>query len=202
MRGERAKKKLEKAFSFMIRLRLPGGLVSPSPVAAARRHRDDLCQRLAASHDARNVPVSRRHQIEPSPHHAGDQRRLPRHHRGLRRRQPQRHVRGQPVLLAGACCSGRVRAQGQRPSVAEDERLSRDLARRREGRRTCRARRSSIPNRFTASIICRASSRSSSPFRPRTTATCLAHDLGFIAITDAKGELVGWNVSVGGGMGR
>ncbi len=28
-----------------------------------------------------------------------------------------------------------------------------------------------------------------------------AHDLGFIAITDAKGELVGWNVSVGGGMG-
>src|SRR4029453_14911675 len=29
VRGERAKKKLEKAFSFMIRLRLPGGLVSP-----------------------------------------------------------------------------------------------------------------------------------------------------------------------------
>lgn len=29
VRGERAKKKLEKAFSFMIRLRIPGGLVSP-----------------------------------------------------------------------------------------------------------------------------------------------------------------------------
>ena len=29
LRGERTKKKLEKAFSFMIRLRLPGGLVSP-----------------------------------------------------------------------------------------------------------------------------------------------------------------------------
>ncbi len=29
VRGERAKKKMEKAFSFMIRLRLPGGVVSP-----------------------------------------------------------------------------------------------------------------------------------------------------------------------------
>ena len=29
VRAERAKKKLEKAFSFMIRLRLPGGLVNP-----------------------------------------------------------------------------------------------------------------------------------------------------------------------------
>ncbi len=28
-----------------------------------------------------------------------------------------------------------------------------------------------------------------------------AHDLGYIAITDDKGELVGWNVTVGGGMG-
>ncbi len=29
MRGERTKKKLEKAFSFMVRVRLPGGLVTP-----------------------------------------------------------------------------------------------------------------------------------------------------------------------------
>ena len=30
VRGERSKKKLEKAFSFMIRVRLPGGLVTPA----------------------------------------------------------------------------------------------------------------------------------------------------------------------------
>ena len=30
LRGERTKKKLEKAFSFMIRLRIPGGVVTPS----------------------------------------------------------------------------------------------------------------------------------------------------------------------------
>src|SRR6185436_14478242 len=29
LRGERAKKKLEKAFSFMIRLRIPGGVCTP-----------------------------------------------------------------------------------------------------------------------------------------------------------------------------
>lgn len=28
-----------------------------------------------------------------------------------------------------------------------------------------------------------------------------ANDLGFIAIVDAKGELVGFNVTIGGGMG-
>src|SRR4051812_41739675 len=30
LRGERMKKKLEKAFSFMVRLRIPGGICTPS----------------------------------------------------------------------------------------------------------------------------------------------------------------------------
>ena len=37
VRGERAKKKLEKAFSFMIRMRIPGGLVSPKQWIALDR---------------------------------------------------------------------------------------------------------------------------------------------------------------------
>ena len=39
VRGERSKKKLDKAYMFMIRLRIPGGLVKAGAVAAARRHR-------------------------------------------------------------------------------------------------------------------------------------------------------------------
>ncbi len=54
------KKKLEKAFSFMIRLRLPGGHVTPGS-GEARRHSGDLCERHAASDDARDIPVSWRH---------------------------------------------------------------------------------------------------------------------------------------------
>ena len=41
VRGERTKKKLEKAFSFMIRVRLPGGLVSPAQWLALDRIADD-----------------------------------------------------------------------------------------------------------------------------------------------------------------
>ena len=41
VRGERSKKKLEKAFSFMIRVRLPGGLVTPVQWLALDRIADD-----------------------------------------------------------------------------------------------------------------------------------------------------------------
>jgi sulfite reductase (NADPH) hemoprotein beta-component len=36
---------------------------------------------------------------------------------------------------------------------------------------------------------------------PSNDVDVFAQDLGFIAITDAKGQVVGWNVTVGGGMG-
>ena len=73
VRGERAKKKLEKAYSFMLRLRIPGGLVSAKQWAALDDIAVDLCQRHAARDDARDVPVSRRHQVEHEAHDAGHQ---------------------------------------------------------------------------------------------------------------------------------
>ena len=36
---------------------------------------------------------------------------------------------------------------------------------------------------------------------PSNDVDVFAHDLGFIAIVDDKGEVAGWNVTVGGGMG-
>ena len=36
---------------------------------------------------------------------------------------------------------------------------------------------------------------------PSNDVDVFAHDLGFIAIVDAEGEIAGWNVTVGGGMG-
>ena len=41
VRGERGKKKLEKAFSFMIRARIPGGLVTPAQWLAFDRMCED-----------------------------------------------------------------------------------------------------------------------------------------------------------------
>ena len=47
---------------------------------------------------------------------------------------------------------------------------------------------------------CRANSRSPSPCRRQNDVDVFAHDLGYIAIVE-KGKVVGYNVTVGGGMG-
>ena len=44
LRPERTRKKMEKAFAFMIRVRVPGGELSPAAVAGARRGRAHLRQ--------------------------------------------------------------------------------------------------------------------------------------------------------------
>ena len=159
VRGERAKKKLEKAFSFMLRLRIPGGLVTPKQWLALDDIASQLRQRHAASDNARDVSVSRRHQVEPAPHHAGDQRGGARYDCSLRRRQPQRHDGGQSVSVESPPPSLRPRQGDQRASAAEDRRLSRDLARRRKGRGQRRARPTTTKSRCTASTICRANSK-------------------------------------------
>ena len=77
LRAERARKKLEKAFSFMIRMRVPGGVCTPAAVAGARPDRADLRQRHAPADDAAGVPVPRRHQVEPEARRSGRSTRSP-----------------------------------------------------------------------------------------------------------------------------
>ena len=75
VRGERTKKKLEKAFSFMIRVRLPGGLVTPAQWLALDRIADDYANGTLAADHAPDLPVPRRDQDQHEADHAGDQRR-------------------------------------------------------------------------------------------------------------------------------
>ena len=56
-------------------------------------------------------------------------------------------------------------------------------------------------SRSTARRTCRGSSRSSVAVPPDNDVDIFAQDLGFIAILDDAGDLAGWNVTVGGGMG-
>ena len=62
LRDERRLQKLEPAYQFMIRTRLPGGVVAPAAVAQARRDRHELRQRHAAPDHAPGLPVARRDQ--------------------------------------------------------------------------------------------------------------------------------------------
>ena len=135
LRPERRRKKLEQAYAFMVRVRVPGGVCTPAQWLALDRIADELRQPDAAPHHAPGLPAPRRHQGQPQADHAGDQRRADGHRGGLRRRQPERDVQPEPASVAGACRGARAGARDQRPPDAAHRRLSRDLARWREGGR-------------------------------------------------------------------
>src|SRR3981081_157342 len=87
LRGERTRKKLEKAFAFMIRVRISGGVLTTQQwraldwiargcgvdeaMARARRDRARLWQRHDARNHAPDHPAPRRHQVEPQSDDAG-----------------------------------------------------------------------------------------------------------------------------------
>ncbi len=135
LRPERRRKKLEQAYAFMVRVRVPGGVCTPAQWLALDRIADDfgngtlrLTTRQAFQfHGVIKSNLKRTMQ--------GDPRGAPGHGRGLRRRQPQRHVQPEPAPLQGARGCARAGARDQRSPDAAHRRLSRDLARRREGGR-------------------------------------------------------------------
>ncbi len=89
-------------------------------------------------------------------------------HGGLRRRQSQRAWRARTRSKSRAAPDrARMGEEASRAPAAEDARLPRDLARRREGRRAPRRRSS----RSTVRHTCRASSRPRSSCRPSMTST-------------------------------
>ena len=84
LRAEREHQKLEPAYSFMIRTRLPGGVVTPKQWLALSEPRAHPCDRHAAPDHAPGLPGARRHQERSQEDHAGDERRADRFHRRLR----------------------------------------------------------------------------------------------------------------------
>ena len=114
LRGERTRKKLEKAFAFMLRVRISGGVLTTRQWRALDSDRARLRQRHDARDHAPDHPAARRHQVEPEGDTEGDRRAAAQHDRGLRRRQPQRDVQSQPVSVEGACRRARPGARDLR----------------------------------------------------------------------------------------
>ena len=67
LRAERGRKKMEKAFIFMARLRVPGGVLTPQQWLAAETRRARARQRHAAADHAPDHPVPRHHQEQSAP---------------------------------------------------------------------------------------------------------------------------------------
>ena len=200
VRGERAKKKLEKAFSFMIRLRLPGGLVSPDQwlklddiattyangtlrltTRATFQYHGVIKSNLRRTMQAINAAcldtlaacgdVNRNVMVAANPFFS------PVHAAaGELARRISDHLLPRTSAYHEIWLEGEKVEDKTRPAEPDTEPLY--------GRHY-------LPRKFKVVIA----------VPPVNDGDVFAHDLGFIAITDAKGALVGWNVSVGGGMG-
>ncbi len=134
-RAERQERFLEPYYSFMLRARLPGGVCSAEQwlaIDSVARELGNGSIRLTTPPD---LPVPRHSEAPPEaadPAHQSGHDRLDRR---LRRRQPQRAVQSESRALGAARRGLRLGQAHQRAPAARDPRLSRDLARRRAGRR-------------------------------------------------------------------
>ena len=198
LRSERMRKKMEKAFSFMIRVRMPGGVVTPA-------------QWLALDHIART--------------YGNDTMRL------TTRQTVQLHGIIKPnlkammreidaVLLDSIAACGDVNRNvmcNPNPDESRAHAVAIELARAISAHLTPRTPayreiwldgekiaggedeatvepiygKTYLPRKFKIVVA----------VPPSNDVDIFAHALGYIAILDAKGDVVGWNVTAGGGMG-
>ncbi|MCC7250329.1 NADPH-dependent assimilatory sulfite reductase hemoprotein subunit [Hyphomicrobium sp.] len=200
VRGERAKKKLEKAYSFMIRLRLPGGLVTPdqwlklddiagtyangtlrlTTRATFQYHgviKSNLRRTMQAINDACLDTIAACGDVNRNVMVAANPFFSPAHAAaGEFARKVSDHLLPRTSAYHEIWLEGEKVADMSRPAVPDTEPLYGVHY---------------LPRKFKIVIA----------VPPVNDGDVFAHDLGFIAITDAKGGLVGWNVSIGGGMG-
>jgi sulfite reductase (NADPH) hemoprotein beta-component len=199
VRGERAKKKLEKAFSFMIRLRIPGGVVTPAQWIQL----DDIAGTYA-NHTLRLTTRAtfQFHGIIKS---------------NLRRTMQAINAACLDTLAACGDVNRNVmsaanpflsKAHGAAYALAKKASdhllpktgayheiwLDGDKVEDKSGKAKPDVEpiygTHYLPRKFKIVIA----------VPPDNDVDIFAHDLGFIAVVE-KGEVVGWNVTVGGGMG-
>lgn len=198
VRGERAKKKLDKAFMFMVRLRIPGGFVTSSQW----RQLDDI----AVNYGNKSLRITTRatfqfHGIIKS---------------NLQRTMQAIHAAGLDTIAACGDVTRGVMSVAN-PYLSKAHREAYELAKRTSlyflpktsaysdiwlngdpipGKETTNPEKETIygqtylPRKFKFVFA----------VPPDNDVDVFAHDCGFIAIVE-NGEIVGWNVTAGGGMG-
>jgi sulfite reductase (NADPH) hemoprotein beta-component len=200
VRGERAKKKLEKAYSFMIRLRLPGGLVEPdqwlklddiagtyangtlrlTTRATFQYHgviKSNLRRTMQAINSACLDTIAACGDVNRNVMCVGNPFMSPLHAAaGDLARRVSDHLLPKTSAYHEIWLEGEKVEDKTRPAAPDTEPLY--------GQHY-------LPRKFKIVIA----------VPPHNDGDVFAHDLGFIAIADEKGKLAGWNVSIGGGMG-
>lgn len=199
VRGERAKKKLEKAFSFMLRLRIPGGLVSAKQWIGL----DDI----ASTYANNTLRVTTRETFQ---YHGVIKSNM---------RRTMQAINKMALDTIAACGDvNRNVMTASNPYLSKAHKAAFDLGKaisdtllpktgayheiwldgEKVEQKTVPAKAEEeplygvhyLPRKFKTVIA----------VPPDNDVDIYAHDLGYIAILD-KGEVIGWNVTIGGGMG-
>jgi sulfite reductase (NADPH) hemoprotein beta-component len=197
LRPERSRKKMEKAFAFMIRVRIPGGVLTPQQWLALDQVARDYgngtmrlttrqtvqlhgiiksnlkptlkeMDRVLLNTIAACGDVNRNVMCNPNPF------------------QSRAHAAAQDLakavsdhLLPATPAYREIWLDGERIAGGEEEVEEPIYGK------------TYLPRKFKIVVA----------VPPSNDVDIFAHDLGFIAILDDKGDVAGWNVTVGGGMG-
>lgn len=198
LRSERMRKKMEKAFSFMIRVRMPGGVVTPAQWLAidhiARTYGNDT-MRLTTRQTVQlhgiiksNLKAMMREidaVLLDSIAACGDVNRnvMCNPNPGESRAHAAAIETARAISAHLTPCTPAYREiwlDGEKIAGGEDEATVEPIY-----------GKTYLPRKFKIVVA----------VPPSNDVDIFAHDLGYIAILDAKGDVVGWNVTAGGGMG-
>jgi sulfite reductase (NADPH) hemoprotein beta-component len=197
LRPERTRKKMEKAFAFMVRVRVPGGVLTPAQWLAL--------DRVARDYGSGSMRLTTRQSVQLH---------------GVIKSNLQSTLRAiDSVLLNSIAACGDVNRNvmcNPNPYASRAHAAALDLAREISDHLTPRTPayreiwldgeriaggedevvepiygKTYLPRKFKIAIA----------VPPLNDVDVFAHDLGFIAVLDSNGDVQGWNVTAGGGMG-
>ena len=197
LRSERTRKKMEKAFAFMIRVRIPGGVLSPAQWLAL--------DQVARDYGNGGMRLTTRQTVQL--------------HGIIKSNLKATLKQIDAVLLNSIAACGDVNRNvmcGANPSQSRAHAAALELARAvsdhlmprtpayreiwLDGERIAGGEdevvepiygKTYLPRKFKVVVA----------VPPSNDVDVFAHDLGYIAILDDKGSVTGWNVTAGGGMG-
>jgi sulfite reductase (NADPH) hemoprotein beta-component len=197
LRGERSSKKMEKAFAFMLRVRISGGVLTPAQWLTLDKVARDYgnhtmrittrqtiqlhgviksnlkstlraIDQAALSTIAACGDVNRNVMCNPNPHQSN-----------AHKAAFDLAVALSDHLVPRTPAYREIWLDGERIAGGEDEAVEPIYGR------------TYLPRKFKIGVA----------VPPSNDIDVFANDLGFIAIVDRKGAIAGWNVTVGGGMG-
>ena len=197
LRPERTRKKMEKAFAFMIRVRIPGGVLTPQQWLAL--------DQVACDYGNHTMRLTTRQTVQL--------------HGIIKSNLKATLKEIDAALLNSIAACGDVNRNvmcGANPDHGPDHVAALDLARAISDHLTPQTPayreiwldgekiaggegdvmepiygKTYLPRKFKIVVA----------VPPSNDVDIFAHDLGYIAIRDDKGDIAGWNVTVGGGMG-